>query len=224
MNITADGHVSMDKFSQFQYVCRSLYLVNRYFFRQLPKDYHVAIHKSKFFESMTMFHNGEQVSAGPWELGPDDFSCPSGVVAASSVSSFIIPSDDYDDIPANTAEHPDDLATTPWNATSSSDAHPAFIFLARPPSSSRQEAFYNYCRMSRAVGITIPLTSHHHRNAVSDVPPPDSISGICNLLVGFLCTNGLILQNPALVMGIRNLQVIISFFILCLQLLNSLCI
>jgi hypothetical protein len=166
MNITADGLILMTQLSQFQYVARSLYLICRYFLRQLPKEFQVAIDKTDFFNSMTMIYNDTRVSAGPWNLGPDDLVFPSNT-APSNDTSVNVSQDECDDTTANAVEDISLLITTPWNASSSNDSRPSFNFLAQPPATSRQEALNCYSQMSRAVGSTIPFTFHRHHYTTS---------------------------------------------------------
>jgi hypothetical protein len=94
--------------------------------------------------------------------------------------------DEHDhDAPIDTPEITSNLITTAWNAASSSASQPVFDFMARPPATSRQEALDNYCKMICAVGSTILLTSHWHRNSTREVPltNDDPISNSLSLFV-----------------------------------------
>ena len=70
-NMAMDAVSFMHPYRHFQWICRSLLMLNRSILRQLPKEYCVSFDADQFLSSMTMELDGERRTLDKWLLAPD---------------------------------------------------------------------------------------------------------------------------------------------------------
>ena len=70
-NMAMDAVSFMHPYRHFQWICRSLLMLNRSILRQLLKEYRVSVDADQFLSSMTMELDGERRTLDKWLLAPD---------------------------------------------------------------------------------------------------------------------------------------------------------